>query len=135
MQVLKVMTDKLDSTASVSDLLEEIENNRDLDVGVERPDNAGKDAIPIMSMHSAKGLTYDVVFILGLEEGLMPDPNQDISEQRRLLYVAMTRAKRELFMCSSKRRTGPAAGGFSFYESSSFLREIDGEHTLVIDNL
>jgi DNA helicase-2/ATP-dependent DNA helicase PcrA len=134
-QVLKVMTDKLDSTASVSDLLEEIENNRDLDVGVERPDNAGKDAIPIMSMHSAKGLTYDVVFILGLEEGLMPDPNQDISEQRRLLYVAMTRAKRELFMCSSKRRTGPAAGGFSFYESSSFLREIDGEHTLVIDNL
>jgi DNA helicase-2/ATP-dependent DNA helicase PcrA len=70
---------------------------------------AGQDALQLMTVHSAKGLEFDVVFITGLEEGLFPHENsmleQDgIEEERRLMYVAITRARRRLYMSSCQTR-------------------------------
>jgi DNA helicase-2/ATP-dependent DNA helicase PcrA len=120
---------------SLEDFLAEVNKNRGLDLagGVPEPEEE-KDAVTIMSMHSAKGLTYDVVFLLGMEEGIFPDSTQDINEQRRLCYVAMTRARKELFLCCSKARKGPPAKGLTFYNPSSFLYAIPKDHREVITN-
>lgn len=109
----------------IKDLLTDINKNRGIDLagGGPRPETE-EEAVAVMSLHSAKGLGYKVVFILGMDEGILPDPNQDECEQRRLCYVAMTRAKEELFLCHSKVRKGPAVKGHSFYSPSRFLREI-----------
>jgi len=117
------------STNSLEDFLVEVIKNRGLDLvgGVPEPEEEKK-AVTIMSMHSAKGLTFDVVFLLGMDQRIMPDPNQNINEQRRLCYVAMTRARKELFLCHSKMRKGPAARGWSLYNPSRFLFEIPREH-------
>jgi DNA helicase-2/ATP-dependent DNA helicase PcrA len=117
-------------------LLAEISKNRGVDIvgGGPKPETE-EDAIAIMSLHSAKGLGYKIVFVLGMDEGIMPDPNQDEFEQRRLCYVAMTRAKNELFLCHSKMRKGPAAMGHSFYNPSRFLSEIPATcRKIVINN-
>jgi len=87
-----------------------------------------------MSMYAAKGLAFKIVFVLGMDEGIMPDPSKDMNEQRRLCYVAMTRARDELFLCPSRQRTGPPVQGFGFLSPSRFLREIPREHAKVIDN-
>ncbi|MBI1890921.1 MAG: UvrD-helicase domain-containing protein [Burkholderiales bacterium] len=70
---------------------------------------AGQDAMQLMTVHSAKGLEFDAVFITGLEEGLFPHDNSvqeadGIEEERRLMYVAITRAKRRLYMSFSQSR-------------------------------
>ncbi len=65
--------------------------------------------VRIMTMASAKGLTVAATIMCGLEEGLIPRSDLDLEEQRRLLYVAMTRAKRFLFGTWARRRTGPTA--------------------------
>jgi len=65
--------------------------------------------VRIMSMASSKGLTAEATILPGLEAGVMPRPDQDREEERRLLYVAMTRAKRFLFGTWATRRIGPTA--------------------------
>lgn len=65
--------------------------------------------VRIMSMASAKGLTVDATIIGALEDGLMPRPDVDLEEERRLLYVGMTRARRFLFATWARTRTGPTA--------------------------
>ena len=70
---------------------------------------AGQDAIQLMTVHSAKGLEFDVVFITGLEEGLFPHENalsdgDGLEEERRLMYVAITRARRRLYLSFSQTR-------------------------------
>jgi DNA helicase-2/ATP-dependent DNA helicase PcrA len=65
--------------------------------------------VRIMTMASAKGLTVEATIIGGLEEGLIPRPNVNVQEERRLLYVAMTRAKKFLYCTWARRRTGPTA--------------------------
>jgi len=75
---------------------------------------------------------YDVVFLLGMDQGILPNPSQDENEQRRLCYVAMTRARKELFLCHARLRKGPAAQGWSIYVPSRFLREIPKEHREII---
>jgi DNA helicase II / ATP-dependent DNA helicase PcrA len=70
---------------------------------------AGKDAIQLMTVHSAKGLEFDAVFITGLEEGLFPHENSasdadGLEEERRLMYVAITRARQRLYMSFSQTR-------------------------------
>jgi DNA helicase-2/ATP-dependent DNA helicase PcrA len=65
--------------------------------------------VRIMTMAGAKGLTVEATIIGGLEEGLIPRPNANGQEERRLLYVAMTRAKKFLFGTWARRRTGPTA--------------------------
>jgi DNA helicase-2/ATP-dependent DNA helicase PcrA len=65
--------------------------------------------VRIMTMNGAKGLTVRATIIAALEEGLVPRPDCDLGEERRLLYVAMTRAKKFLFVTWARRRRGPTA--------------------------
>jgi DNA helicase-2/ATP-dependent DNA helicase PcrA len=70
---------------------------------------AGQDALQMMTVHSAKGLEFDNVFITGLEEGLFPHESSakedgGVEEERRLMYVAITRARKRLYMCFSQTR-------------------------------
>ncbi len=70
---------------------------------------AGQDAIQLMTVHSAKGLEFDAVFITGLEEGLFPHENSatdrdGLEEERRLMYVAITRARKRLYLSHSQTR-------------------------------
>jgi DNA helicase-2/ATP-dependent DNA helicase PcrA len=70
---------------------------------------AGQDAIQLMTVHSAKGLEFDCVFISGLEEGLFPHENSateldGLEEERRLMYVAITRARKRLYLSFSQQR-------------------------------
>jgi len=70
---------------------------------------AGQDAVQLMTVHSAKGLEFDAVFITGLEEGLFPHENSlsdadGLEEERRLMYVAITRARQRLYLSFSQTR-------------------------------
>jgi DNA helicase-2/ATP-dependent DNA helicase PcrA len=69
----------------------------------------GQDAIQLMTVHASKGLEFDVVFITGLEEGLFPHENSmndfdGLEEERRLMYVAITRARKRLYLSHSQTR-------------------------------
>ena len=93
---------------------------------------AGVDAVPLMTLHSAKGLEFPVVFMVGLEEGLFPlvraafavDP-LELEEERRLCYVGMTRAKQQLYMSWARMRT--IFGYTSPNKASRFLECIPEE--------
>jgi DNA helicase-2/ATP-dependent DNA helicase PcrA len=67
------------------------------------------DSVRIMTMAGAKGLTVDAAIVGAAEEGVVPRPSADRSEERRLLYVAMTRARGHLFLTWARRRFGPTA--------------------------
>jgi ATP-dependent DNA helicase UvrD/PcrA len=70
---------------------------------------ARTNGVRIMTMGGSKGLTVRATIIAGVEDGLVPRPNSDLSEERRILYVAMTRAKEYLFCTWARRRRGPTA--------------------------
>jgi len=70
---------------------------------------AESEAVRIMTMAGSKGLTVRAAILVGVEEGIVPRPGKDLSEERRLLYVAMTRARQFLFCTWAKRRGGPTA--------------------------
>ncbi len=83
--------------------------------------------VSLMTLHSAKGLEFNTVAVAGLENGLLPHINsqegrEDHEEERRLLYVGMTRAKARLFLSSARRRR--IAGRYQTQEDSPFLIEI-----------
>jgi DNA helicase-2/ATP-dependent DNA helicase PcrA len=88
------------------------------------------DAVTLITMHAAKGLEFDVVFIAGLEEGVFPharsldDPRQ-MEEERRLAYVGLTRARHRLYLTHAAQRATWGRGGFSV--PSRFLLEIPAE--------
>lgn len=89
------------------------------------------DLITLMTVHSAKGLEFDNVFIIGLEEGIFPHSNsfesQDsLEEERRLCYVAITRAKKRLWLINAKRRM--LYGLDNCNPPSRFINEIDEEY-------
>ena len=88
------------------------------------------DAITLMTMHSAKGLEFRVVFLVGMEEGIMPHANSmndkdELDEERRLCYVAITRAKERLYITNAKRRM--LYGDISYNPPSRFINEIDAD--------
>lgn len=83
-----------------------------------------------MTVHSAKGLEFDNVFLVGLEDGLFPssrsfDNNDDLEEERRLAYVAITRAKKQLYISSASSRT--LFGQTRQNITSRFIKELDME--------
>jgi ATP-dependent DNA helicase UvrD/PcrA len=87
----------------------------------------GQQALQLMTVHSAKGLEFDAVFISGLEEGLFPHDNSlneadGVEEERRLMYVALTRARRRLYL--SHAQTRMLHGQTRYNIASRFLREI-----------
>ncbi len=88
------------------------------------------DAVTLITLHAAKGLEFPVVFIAGLEEGLLPhsralDDEQELEEERRLTYVGITRAKRRLYLSHAWRRATYGMGQMSV--PSRFLLEIPAE--------
>ena len=89
-----------------------------------------EDCVILMTLHSAKGLEFETVFLVGMEEGIFPgyksigEP-QELEEERRLFYVGITRAKRFLFLTCAKRRT--IFGSTSYNPISRFVKEIPEE--------
>lgn len=91
---------------------------------------AGADALQLMTVHSAKGLEFHAVFISGLEEGLFPHENslqeqEGLEEERRLMYVALTRARRRLYLTHAQTRMLHGQTRYSI--ASRFLEEIPAE--------
>ena len=88
------------------------------------------DSVTLMTLHSAKGLEFPVVFLVGMEEGIFPsfrsmEEPKEVEEERRLCYVGVTRAKENLFLTCSKMRT--MFGSTSYNLPSRFLDEIPVE--------
>ena len=109
---------------SLSEFLEGITLSSDVD----DLDDEGN-SVTLMTLHSAKGLEFPVVFLVGMEEGIFPGyrtissgDSNEMEEERRLCYVGITRAKEFLFFTCSKRRT--IFGSTSYNEISRFIKEI-----------
>jgi len=88
---------------------------------------AGQEAVQLMTVHAAKGLEFDAVFITGLEEGLFPHENSlsdmdGLEEERRLMYVAITRARKRLYLSHAQSRM--LHGQTRFHMRSRFLDEL-----------
>ncbi len=99
--------------------------------------NLSSDQVKLMTLHSAKGLEFPVVFIVGLEQGLFPlirsrSSSEDEEEERRLFYVGLTRAKEKVFLTYSKNRQ--RFGMDSYQVPSKFLNEIDKRYLKIFDN-
>lgn len=111
--------------ATLSGFLEEISLITDIDNYDEEADS-----VVLMTMHSAKGLEFPVVFIPGMEDGIFPGvqaiyDDQELQEERRLAYVAITRAKEELYLIKSKSRM--IFGTTKYNRISRFAAEIPSE--------
>jgi DNA helicase-2/ATP-dependent DNA helicase PcrA len=91
--------------------------------------------VKLMTIHAAKGLEFDHIFICGLEQGLFPsdigdtDNTRDDEEERRLMYVALTRAKKQLFLSYAQTRT--IYGRTTFQTPSEFLDDIPQDHIIL----
>ena len=111
---------------SLGEFLEGITLSSDID-GMEESD----DMVTLMTLHSAKGLEFPVVFLVGMEEGIFPgyksigEP-KELEEERRLCYVGITRAKQYLFLTCAKQRT--IFGSTTYNSPSRFLNEIPQEY-------
>ena len=109
----------------LSEFLEGITLSSDID-NMEETD----ETVTLMTLHSAKGLEFPVVFLVGMEEGIFPgyksiSEQKELEEERRLCYVGITRAKQYLFLTCSKQRT--IFGSTSCNPVSRFLKEIPKE--------
>ncbi|MBQ8959973.1 MAG: UvrD-helicase domain-containing protein [Ruminococcus sp.] len=93
-------------------------------------DDGSEDKVTLLTVHSAKGLEFRNVFVIGLEEGIFPssrslDSEEDLEEERRLAYVAMTRAKKRLYLTSARQRM--LFGQTQRNVTSRFMKEIGSE--------
>ena len=115
--------------AGLAAFLEEVSLISDLD-----STDMGSDAVILMTLHSAKGLEFPVVFITGLEETILPhsralyDPSE-MEEERRLMYVGMTRARQELYLTYATERN--LYGGRQHNPPSRFISDVDGVASIV----
>ncbi len=115
--------------AGFTDFLEWVALRSDLDTMVE-----GDRAVTLMTLHSAKGLEFPVVFLTGMEDGLFPHANsmfepKGLEEERRLAYVGMTRARERLYLTHAHQRS--LYGSSRHNPPSMFLGEIPEEHVRV----
>ena len=112
--------------SGLEEFLEDVALSSDIDNLEE-----SEESVTLMTLHSAKGLEFPVVFLVGMEEGLFPgyksigEP-EELEEERRLCYVGITRAKERLFMTCSKMRT--TYGSTSYNQPSRFIKEIPNEY-------
>lgn len=115
--------------ASLADVLAEVALLTNVDTGG-APADADTDRLLLSTIHQAKGLEWPVVFVLWLAEGLFPsgramaeDTIEGVAEERRLFYVATTRAKDALFLCAPHMRMS-RDGGLQLFQPSRFLAEL-----------
>lgn len=114
-----------DEEFSLADFLEDVALISDIDAY-----NENDDSVVLMTLHSAKGLEFPVVFIPGMEEGIFPGnmsmySDEDMEEERRLAYVGITRAKKMLYLLNARQRM--LYGTTNRNMPSRFLREIPSE--------
>ncbi|WHY01054.1 DNA helicase PcrA [Neobacillus sp. DY30] len=133
--------ENLDELLSVTKNFEEVNEDKSLvafltdlalvaDIDSLDEDGEKTDAITLMTLHSAKGLEFPVVFLIGLEEGVFPHSRSlmeeaEMEEERRLAYVGITRAEQTLFLTNAQMRT--LFGRTSMNPASRFIREIPEE--------
>ncbi len=124
-QSAAVEYDRSAQESNLGDFLENLALVSDIDAYDEE-----QDACVLMTVHSAKGLEFPLVFLAGLEDGLFPSArstsDEDIEEERRLCYVAITRAKEELYITQARSRTVFGKTGPCF--PSRFFKEIPQEY-------
>ena len=123
---VKNYCDQHGEEASLEGYLEDIALISDIDSY-----NESADQVVLMTIHSAKGLEFPYVFLIGMEEGVFPSEmskysEADLEEERRLAYVGITRAKKELYLSNSVSRM--LYGRTQRNEPSRFLREIEPEY-------
>ena len=113
--------------SSIEEMLDEISLLTD----AKGDQKANTNAVKLMTAHASKGLEFDTVFIVGTEEGLFPHANAigtgnpgDIEEERRLFYVAMTRAKKKLYLTYAKTKRNGSEMAYRPVSSSRFIDEI-----------
>lgn len=111
---------------SLSDFLSEISLVADIEEHKDR-----EDVVTLMTIHSAKGLEFKYVFVIGMEEGIFPHSSSlmdedELEEERRLCYVAITRAKKKLWLIGAKRRI--LYGLDSINPTSRFVKEISDDY-------
>jgi len=116
---------EIDSTEGLTPLVAFL-SNAALESG-EKQSDPNQDAVQLMTLHSAKGLEFQVVFLCGLEEGLFPhamssQTTEDLEEERRLCYVGITRAMQHLYLSYAESRS--MRGSTSFTRPSRFLEDI-----------
>ena len=112
-----------DEKSTLEEFLEKVATNGDVD---KLEEGTGK--VTLMTMHSAKGLEFPIVFLPGMEDGLFPghralDNENGMEEERRLCYVGMTRAREKLFLTGAAYRVLYGRGEYT--RESTFLRELD----------
>jgi len=115
-----------ESSSAADSVLAEFLAHASLEAGDHQAD-AGTEAVQLMTVHAAKGLEFDVVFLTGLEEGLFPHENSaqeadGLEEERRLMYVAVTRARQRLYLSFTQSRM--LHGQVRYNLRSRFLEEI-----------
>jgi DNA helicase-2/ATP-dependent DNA helicase PcrA len=120
-----------DSSRTLADFLENITLASDVDGWDDR-----QDSVSIMTLHSAKGLEFPVVFMAATEQGLLPHERslakeEDVEEERRLAFVGITRAKEELYLCHARLRE--FRGQTLYAVPSMFLDELPEEGTASTD--
>ena len=120
---VKTYVDQNGEDATLAGFLEEVALISDLDSY-----DQDADSVTMMTIHSAKGLEFPYVFVVGMEDGVFPGDmarynEEDMEEERRLCYVAITRAKKELYLSSSRSRL--IFGQTRRNPPSTFLSEID----------
>ncbi|SEA77085.1 ATP-dependent DNA helicase PcrA [Desulfuromusa kysingii] len=121
-QLLAGMEEHASTGGSIQDYLEQIALITDLDKY-----DGTQQRVTLMTLHSAKGLEFPVVFMTGMEEGLFPhsrtgEMGEELAEERRLCYVGMTRAMEKLYLSYARRRR--VYGTYQFNPPSRFLAEI-----------
>lgn len=100
-------------------------------------DASSNERVSLMTIHASKGLEFNSVFVVGLEENIFPSPRacssvRELEEERRLLYVAITRAEQRCFLSCAKSRY--QYGSMMFNEPSRFLKEIDKQYLVIEGN-
>jgi DNA helicase-2/ATP-dependent DNA helicase PcrA len=125
LELVSALTEFADRSAGakLEEFLEEVSLVSDIDTA-----DFGRNAVTLMTLHSAKGLEFPVVFIAGLEEGLFPlssaaEDRMELEEERRLMYVGMTRTMHKLYLLWAQRRY--RSGVLSYSTRSRFLDEIE----------
>ena len=124
--ILKDLASNLSAHVILEDFLYEIALISDVD-----NINENEDKLTLMSLHASKGLEYDNIYLTGMNEGLFPsyqsissdDSDSEVEEERRLCYVGITRAKKNLYLSSARRRMHN--GSYNNYLISRFIDEID----------
>ena len=101
-------------------------------------DASSNERVSLMTIHASKGLEFNSVFVVGLEENIFPSPRscssiRELEEERRLLYVAITRAEQRCFLSCAKSRY--QYGSMMFNDPSRFLKEIDKQYLVVEGNV